>query len=481
VTITYVAAGAAAVGNNASVVPALPAGIAAGDLLLIAASIRNSGTGTVNTPAGWTQVLAFGNLALLGRWHAVGVTAPTVTFAGGVANADTIARCMAFRGVSPDALSQSVSATLLNPSAQNVPYPALDVPGAAFAVLKWLWKQDDATAYSTPGGWTTIAAADSTTTGDDASQALFEQVQTTEADIVGGTSTVTGGAAAISRAVLLALKAAAAITVSVQDVFPPRTQVTVTGLTLGDSVDVYRVVTGVRTLVRAGHTDAATDTVFIVVDAELPFGTPVSYVAVVEGTAEYATAATSYTLPGGKAVLSDAISAQAVEVTITADGGHSVTRDSARMRVGSAAGGGRNVTVTGPAGDDEGSYEFFTDTYTAHLQLLALLKTATEATVQLRQPGVSLLTGDPYVQFDAYLTVDTYTWRRYSQDGSDPRRLTTVQYAEAAGGWPAGLEARGFTLLDIATFFGPSGTLLDIANFFPSGTLLDIAEADWSP
>jgi hypothetical protein len=50
--ITFVAAGATSVGNNVALTPALPAGLVAGDLLLCQASIRNSGTGTPNTPAG---------------------------------------------------------------------------------------------------------------------------------------------------------------------------------------------------------------------------------------------------------------------------------------------------------------------------------------------------------------------------------------------------------------------------------------------
>lgn len=473
-TITYRGAGTAATGSNASVAPALPAGLVAGDLMLAVASIRNSGTGTVNTPAGWTAVATFGNVTVLGRFYQAGDTAPTITFAGGVANADTIARVVAFVGVSPDALTRTTAATLLNGSAQNIAFPALDVPGAAYALLMALWKQDDQTSLTTPAGWTAIGLT-STTTGDDASQALFYQIQTTESDILTGSSTVTGGAAAISRGILLALKRAAAIAVAEQDVYPPRAQISITGLTLGDAVDLYRVVTGVRTLVRAGHSDGVTDTAMIVVDAELPFGVPVSYVAVVEGVAEYATGVTTYALPGGKGVLSDAITGQAVEVVVTADGGHTITRDSVRMRAG-----GRNVVVTGPAGQDEGSYELFTEATVAHLQLETLLTTATEAIVQLRQPGVSALSGDPYDGFDAYMVVDSYVWRRFSQDGSDPRRLTTVQYAQVEG-WPDILEARGFTLGDVATYFGTSGTLADIDAFFPTGTLLDIAQADWSP
>jgi hypothetical protein len=70
------------------------------------------------------------------------------------------------------------------------------------------------------------------------------------------------------------------VTVDEQDVYPPRVLVTVTGLTIGDFVTVYRVVAGERTAVRQGAAEAV-DVAFLVLDAELPFGTPVRYVAVV--------------------------------------------------------------------------------------------------------------------------------------------------------------------------------------------------------
>jgi hypothetical protein len=463
-TITYVAAGASVTGNNASLTPALPAGIAVGDLLLVVASIRNSGTGTVNVPAGWAPVATSGNLAVLGRWNGSGVTAPTITFAGGVANADTIARCVAFRGVSPDALAQSVSAAQLNGSAQNVAFPALDVPEDAYGLLMALWKQDDATSLTTPAGWTAVGLT-STTTGDDALQALFYEVQTAEADISAGSSTVTGGASAISRGLLLALKPAASVVVNEQDVWPPRAQIVVTGLTIGDSVTVYRVVAGQRTELR-GAADAITDTAYVVTDAELPFGVPVSYVVVAAGTAEYATASVTYTLTGGKIAITDAITGLAAEVLVGAAGDMSNGRDSARIRVG-----GRNVVVMGPAGQDEGSYELFVESTTAYDNLIALLENATEGVVQLRQPG-------GYDGLDAYLAVDAWTTRRWLQDGQKQERLVTIEFAETES-WALILTARSFTLQDLANAYtAPNDTLADLANDY--ATLLDLAQGDFS-
>jgi len=459
-TITYVGAGAASTGSNTSRTPALPSGLAAGDLLLAFASIRNSGTGTVNTPAGWTPLVVSGNAALLGRFYNGSVTAPTISFTGGVSNADTVAQVVAFRGVATDALSQSVSAAQLNTSAQNIAYPALDIPEDKYAALMALWKQDDATSVTTPAGWTAVGTT-STTTGDDALQWLGYQIQTTETDIGASSVTVTGGASAISRGLLLALKPAAAIALNEQDVWPPRVQVVLTGLTVGDTVDVYRVVAGQRTLVRASHVDAVTDTALVITDAELPFGVPVAYVAVVEA-AEYTSATATYELPGGKLALTDAITGSAAEVVIGAAGDMTNGRDSFRARVG-----GRNLAVTGDPGQDEGSYELFVANTTAYDQLIFLLEQATEAIVQLRGPG-------GYDGIDAYLMVDGWTTRRWLQDGRKQERLVTIEFAECDG-WPAALAARGFTYQQLADAYTP-GTYLDLAGDYP--TYLDLAQAD---
>jgi hypothetical protein len=462
-TITYVGAGAAATANNASVSPALPAGLAADDLLLAVASIRNSGVGTVAGAAGWSVVTSSGNVAILGRFYNASVTAPTITFIGGVANADTIGRILAFRGVSPDALTQSTAAATLNASAQNITYPALDVPAAAHAVLMALWKQDDATSLTTPAGWTPVGMT-STTTGDDALQATFYQIQTTEADVASAAVTVTGGVAAISRGLLVALKPAASISVTPQDTWPPRNQVAVTGLTIGDSVTVYRVVAGVRTELR-GAVDAVDETAMVVLDAELPFGVPVSYVAVVQGAAEYTSAAVTYELTGGKIALTDAITGAAAEVVIGAEGDRTNGRQSARLKVA-----GRNVVVNGPAGQDQGSYELFVATTSSYDNLMSLLATATDGVVQIRGPG-------GYDGIDGYLAVDAWTTRRWLQDGRKEARLVTIEWAEVDP-WALTLVARGFTLADLAAAYPPPATLQDLGAAY--GTFLDLAQADLS-
>jgi hypothetical protein len=206
-TSSFIAAGAAAHGNNASVVPTMPAGIAAakaaGDsvLLLVWAAIRNSGTGTVDVPAGYTQLLATGNAALLGKtWDGV-EGAPTITFSNGVANATTSAQMAAWTNISLDVLS---SASQLNGSAQNIAYPALSANNDCLMI--WMgWKQDDWTSVATLGGLTAIGDP-SSTLGDDQGIVWQFVLFTGSNSVSSGSFVVTGGAAAISRGALIALR-----------------------------------------------------------------------------------------------------------------------------------------------------------------------------------------------------------------------------------------------------------------------------------
>lgn len=201
--VTFVATGAAASAVNASVTPAQPAGIVEGDLLLTLASIRNSGTGTVDTPAGWSVVRSFGNVALLGRRYVSGDAAPIVTFTGGAANADTLARMAAFRRAE---LVPVTGVDLLNGSAQDAPYPALTVPQDDLTLIDVSWKQDDYSANTARDGTFTSIGGVTSTTGDDAGMSWWYAIQTTATDLPSGTHTVTGGGAAISRSMTIALE-----------------------------------------------------------------------------------------------------------------------------------------------------------------------------------------------------------------------------------------------------------------------------------
>ena len=463
-TISYVGAGTPATGNNASVTPVVHPSTQPGDMVLLFASIRNSGAGTVNDSGFWNWWAVGGaNAKVYGKVWQAGDVVPAVTFTGGVANADTIAQVFTFRGVEPARAALGIEQ--LNGSAQNIAYPACDVPGANHALLLLAWKQDDNTSVSTPAGFTS-AQATSTTTGDDASQAVFYQIQTAETDLTSGTLTVTGGAAAISRAFVLPLRPAATLTVTTQNVYPPRVTIAMSGMTIGDQLDIYRQVAGVRTLVRGGHVDSVDDTGFFVVDAEQPFGIPVTYVAVINGQVEYFSSATTYNPPGGHPVLTDAISGLSAEITLIAADDKTYSRDSARFRVG-----GRNLVVGAPFGQAEGRYQLFFDTTVGRENLMELLENATEGIVQLRSAHP-----DIYEDEDAYLAVDGITVARHSQDGSDPRRLVTIDYAEVQP-WSDELLATGFTYGEVETFYSGLSYGSAAGDF---ATYLDAVQGDFS-
>ena len=462
-TITPIGAGAAVTGNNASLNPGFHASTAVGDFVVLYATIRSSGAGDVNVPAGWTSLVYSGHHRVMGRFYEAGDAAPTVTFGAGAAGDDTIAQTATFRGVSREMLTAvAASNGQLNGSAANIAYPALTVPKDRHLVLATAWKQDDASAYSTPAGFTSLGLT-STTTGNDASQAWYYQVQTTAANISAGTITVTGGAAAISRAVLLALKPAATITVTPQDTYPPRVLISVTDLTLGDAVEIYRVVAGERTLVRAASDSSVTDPAFLRVDAELPFGVPVSYVAVVNGV-EYTTSPVTYTLPGGKVALSDAITGLSAEVVVLSWPERSYNPQSSVFAVG-----GRNVVVSGELGMFEGDVELYTETTSSAQNLKTVLANATQGIVQFRQPG-------GYDDIDSYVAVTSYQSRRWSQDGTDERRVHQLHVVEVDG-WAPALLARGFTYDDLADAY-TGLTYANLAADFP--TYLALAQGDFS-
>jgi hypothetical protein len=259
---------------------------------------------------------------------------------------------------------------------------------------------------------------------------------------------------------------AVAITADEQADYPPRVLVSVTGLDIGDTIILYRSVGGDRTEVRAGYSLSVEDTSFLRVDAELPFGVPVTYIAVVGGVDEYSVGPTTYTLPGGKVVLSDAVGGLAAEVRIMNYGEKDRAARTSVFTVGR-----RNVVVSGGMSDQFATtMELLTETPEARDDLLRLLESATEGVVQIRQPG-------GYDGIDAYVAVldSSERWIRPSVSRS-PRRLWTLQVVEVEG-WAPLLEARGFTLQDIADAYDGL-TLQDLADDY--ATLLDIAQGDFS-
>lgn len=196
---SFVSAGVAAHAVNTDVDPALPAGHVAGDLLLILAAHRASGSAVPNPPTGYSTVIDGSNMRLFAKIDNGVETTPHVTLTGGVANADVSAQMAAFRGLRLETVGAS---TILNSSAQDIIAPALTFDAITEGTRVWIgWKQDDWTSVGTVANGTEIGEPD-TTTGDDQGIVWDYWINTTQAPFTVSsqrTFPVTGGASAISR------------------------------------------------------------------------------------------------------------------------------------------------------------------------------------------------------------------------------------------------------------------------------------------
>ena len=221
---TFVAAGTGVGADNAAVVPGLPAGVTTRDLLLVFAATR--GTGTLTCSENYTRLPVFAatdNVALFGKVHTGSEVAPTVTPSDGAAGDTVTAQSAAFRGT-PSTLTDLAdivvdSLAQLNGSGQDIAYPGLYPRYQEGCIVLALgWKQDDWTSVATLSGFTEIGDVPSTP-GNDQGLVWDYRIQTTPAVVNGGTFTVTGGSAAISRGAVVALAAGyQTLTVSARNV-----------------------------------------------------------------------------------------------------------------------------------------------------------------------------------------------------------------------------------------------------------------------
>lgn len=227
------------------------------------------------------------------------------------------------------------------------------------------------------------------------------------------------------------------ITATEQDSWPPRVLVTGEDVETDDVVTFYRVVASTRTAVRGANAVTAGDTALVRRDAELPFGTVLSYVMDLNGEEEYATGTLTVDLPGGKVALTDAVTGAAAEVEITSWPEKRTERPASTFVVG-----GRNVAVMGLRPGFTSGIEIETDTDAGRENLDALLDSATSGVLQLRQDG-------SYGGVDCYVAVLSSTERRRDEtDGLDERRVWTLDVVEVEP-WAADVEAAGYTWQDL--------------------------------
>ena len=163
----------------------------------------------MNTATGWTLLHSSNtdNLQLFAKVAAgEGVdSAPSVSFASGGTSITALAQCAAVRGASTN-LATIVTASNVQSfgAAQNLPFATLTIPSTSDFGIRCGWKQDDWTSVAYVSNFTRIGEV-SSELGSDAAQ-LWDY-QTGTAGWPGGTYVVTGGAAAQSRALSVALAA----------------------------------------------------------------------------------------------------------------------------------------------------------------------------------------------------------------------------------------------------------------------------------
>lgn len=205
-TPTYRATGTAAHAANASVSPGLPAGHVQGDVMVAWVNTRDAAQGVPDTISGWTAIGITDCGKLLAKVHGSSESAPTFTFTGaGNANMSVSAQIACFTGLTIGtgaAVGQSNGV-----AAQNIDTPAADIEEDNSVVIWAGWKQDDWTSVAT------LAAADgeigdtSTALGSDQGIVWDYDIQTNRGDIAASSFVVTGGATAISRALVVELLA----------------------------------------------------------------------------------------------------------------------------------------------------------------------------------------------------------------------------------------------------------------------------------
>ena len=210
---------AIASGNNVStpttLTPALPAH-SVGELLL-AATFCRSGTPTVATPSGWTQLVNVagtnGRIALFGKIAASGSeSAPSIVWSGlttGTSGTPVQAQCAVFSGMLDTITGiTDVLGTVENGAASTSAAAsgnAITTVDPDDCVIALSCRLDDVGTWTPPAGFTAIGSA-LTTSGADMSFAWAYQVKATPGSVAPADFGLVGASSFASSGILIALK-----------------------------------------------------------------------------------------------------------------------------------------------------------------------------------------------------------------------------------------------------------------------------------
>jgi hypothetical protein len=190
----FVSAGTAGSADNSSIGSGqglgLPAGLAAGDRMILFAANRDF-SATPQAPAGWTSLMSVANIQLFKRTATASESIPTVTFTGSGAGDTCQAQIAAWRYIEAD----PVAATDSFANQQNIPIPGADPiqpDGTRMTVVHTGWKNTFCTSVNALAGYTMIPVT-SSTAGDDqmivwATKNFTGTVDTTEFSVIGGST-----------------------------------------------------------------------------------------------------------------------------------------------------------------------------------------------------------------------------------------------------------------------------------------------------
>jgi hypothetical protein len=217
VAIAFVGAGAAAAANNANISPALPAGVGAGDLMIVFGYSRGTGS-RPQVPTGWTEIVydlgfSIGRFMIAYRFWQSGDTAPLLS-GGGATNDTVLGQVCAFSGVDATTPIEDEQ-VIADPGTNDQNLGPITLPAAPTsadaAVIVAAAKSDNWTSVATLTGdsqtWVEIGEP-SSTLGSDAGLVWNYALTTGTPSLTSKTFTVTGGAGSVWQGISFTLKAA---------------------------------------------------------------------------------------------------------------------------------------------------------------------------------------------------------------------------------------------------------------------------------